>query len=105
MKFEQVPPKIESSLPVIAKTGKIEFGFNNVVWTISHRPRQIKMLIVCRNIPKDRLDRLVQLASAKKIKIYRTTKSNIELGEAIGRSHSVTTLAILDFGAITAEEE
>lgn len=105
MRFEQVPPKIESSLPIIAKTGRVEFGFNNVVWTISHRPRQIKMLIVCKNIPKDKLDKLVQLASAKKIKIYRTMKSNIELGEAIGRPHSVTTLAILDFGAIAAEEE
>jgi len=100
----KLPPKIESSLKIIAKTGKIEIGLNNVIWIAKHRPKQVKMIIISKNLPEKLFEKLKKNIRDKKIKIYQTLKTNIELGEAIGRPHSVATLAILDYGAIQLEE-
>lgn len=100
----KLPPKIESSLKIIANTGKIEIGLNNVIWIAKHRSKHVKMIVISRNMPENMLEKLSTNIRDKKIKIYRSLKTNIELGETIGRPHSVAALAILDYGALQLEE-
>lgn len=104
MSIEAAPQTVESSLNIIAKTGRIEIGFQNVIWVINHRPKQVKMVLIAKNIPGKLFERILQVSNNKKIKIYKVNKTNLELGEAVGRQHSVSTLAILDFGAVSLEE-
>lgn len=105
LEFREAPSSVESNLRVISKTGKIEIGFNNILWIVTHRPRQVKMIIVSSNMPKDLLSKIISIVKAKKIKIYRSRRPNIELGEAVGRPHSVSILAILDYGAAPVRDE
>jgi len=105
IQISSTPANIEKSLKVIYKTGRVEIGYYNVIWYLKHRPKQIKAIIISENIPQHMLDSIMSLAEKKKVKIYRSEKTNIQLGEAIGRKHSVATLAILDFGSISVEEE
>jgi|Deesub1362B_J571_1020462.scaffolds.fasta_scaffold00004_279 large subunit ribosomal protein L30e len=104
-KFREVPRSVEANLRIIAKTGKLEIGFNNVLWIATHRPKQIKMIIASNNVPEELLSKIYPIASNKKIKIYRSKRSNIELGESIGRPHSVSLLAILDYGSAPVRDE
>ena len=63
-------------------------------------------MLVAKNIPQNLLQKIVEAATAKrKIKIFKSRKTNIQLGEAIGRKHSVAALAILDFGSAPINEE
>ncbi len=100
-----MPEKIESTLKIIYKTGKVEIGFYNVIWVLNHRPKQIKMILISKNIPINLLEKIANLADKKKVKVYRSRKTNIQLGEAIGRKHSVAVMAILDYGSAPIEEE
>ncbi|MFQ5710562.1 MAG: ribosomal L7Ae/L30e/S12e/Gadd45 family protein [Candidatus Geothermarchaeales archaeon] len=87
---------IESSLRVIAKTGRIVFGARNVEWAL--RGRRVKVILTARNAPPPIEARVEAIAKAKKVPTFKSSRSSIELGEACGRPHFISTLAILDFG-------
>ncbi len=99
--------KLESSIPIIVKSGKVVFGVNYVLWSLRNEPEKVKAIVVSRNPPPgflDELDRIVESLD-RKIPIIYSTKTNMELGDLCGRPHSISVMAIYDFGNATISEE
>lgn len=99
--------KIESSLPIIYKTGKVLIGRNNVVWALKNEPDKIKAILMARNIPKEFEDEIQKLIKERglKLPVIKLTKTNIEIGDLFGRAHSVSMVAIYNLGSAPISEE
>lgn len=99
--------KIEDVLPVIARTGKIAFGKNNVLWAIENEPDNIKVILLCRNPPPGLVEEVNERLRKRRldIRILRSSKTNLELGALCRRPHSVSIVAIYDFGSAPIDEE
>lgn len=96
---------LEASLPVISKTGVIVYGRNNVLWSLRNEPQKIKVLILARNTPPGLDEEIKSIAEEKGIPIFKSRRSNLELGSLCGRPHSISVLAIYDFGGAPIDEE
>jgi ribosomal protein L30E len=103
----KVVRKLESNLSIISRSGKILFGKYSVLWALRNEPEKIKVIILCRNPPPTLVDELNTVLSDMDVKVpvILSKKTNIELGEAIGRPHSVSILAIYDFGTAPFSED
>ncbi len=97
--------KLESALPVVAKTGKMLFGRNNVIWALKNEPEKIKVIILARNTPPGLDETIEQLVKGKNIPVFKSRRTNLELGGLCGRPHSISVLAIYDFGSAPIDEE
>ncbi len=99
--------KIEDVMPVIARTGKILFGRNNVLWALENEPDKIKAVLVCRNPPPGLEEEINEILRKKgvAVKVLRSRKTNLELGALCRRPHSVSVVAIYDFGSAPIDEE
>jgi ribosomal protein L30E len=107
MVSQKLVRRLESNLPIIAKTGVVVIGRNNVFWCLRNEPDKIKALVIAKNTPPEflyELDNLLKSIDVK-IPVIFSQKSNIELGELCGRGHSVSMLAIYDFGTSAFTEE
>ncbi len=105
--MSRVLKRLEEVLPVIVKTGKLVFGRNNVFWALKNEPDKIKVIIIARNPPpglEEELDRVLDTLD-NPIKVFKSRKSNLELGALCRRPHSVSILAIYDFGSAPIDEE
>lgn len=102
-----VVKKIEDVLPVISRTGKIVFGRNNVLWALEHEPNKIKLILLSKNTPPGLEEEISKILSRKElpIKVLKSRKSNLELGSLCRRPHSVSVVAIYDFGSAPLDEE
>jgi large subunit ribosomal protein L30e len=100
--------KFESAIPVIVKSGRVVYGVNNVLWSLRNEPDKVKLLVISRNPPIGFLEELESIMGSLgvKIPIVKSTKSNMALGDLCGRPHSVSVMAIYDFGnaAVSGEE-
>ena len=99
--------KVENSIPVIVKSGKVVFGANYVLWSLRNEPDKVKALVVSRNPPPGFLEELDSIVESldRKIPIVYSTKTNVELGDLCGRPYSVSVMAIYDFGNAAISEE
>jgi len=99
--------KIESSLPIIYKTGKVLIGFNNVKWALSNEPDKIKAILLARNIPEEHEEEIMKVVKSinREIPVIKLTKTNIEIGDLCGRPHSISTLVIYDIGSAPISED
>jgi len=102
-----VVKKIEDVMPVIARTGKIVFGRNNVLWALEHEPEEIRVILLCRNPPPGLEEEVNKVLRRKglAVKVLRSRKTNLELGALCRRPHSVSIVAIYDFGSAPIDEE
>lgn len=102
-----VVKKIEDVLPVIARTGRIVFGRNNVLWALENEPEKIKLILLSRNPPpglEDEINKIL-IKNNLVVKILKSRKTNLELGALCRRPHSVSVVAIYDFGSAPIDEE
>ena len=99
--------KIESNIPVIVRSGKVVYGANYVLWSLKNEAENVKAVIVSRNPPPNFLDELSFLLNnmGNKIPVVYSTKTNVELGDLCGRLHSVSVMAIYDFGSAAVSED
>ena len=98
--------KVERYLPVIRRTGEIEFGMYNVFWILRNNPDKVKLIILASNTPPGLLDKLnkILMDIGRPVKVVRSRRTNLELGNLCGRPHSVSIVAILDFGSTPIDE-
>lgn len=103
----EVVKRVESNIPIIARSGKIMYGATYVLWALENIPDKVKAIIVSRNHPPNLLHRLNELINKKglKIPIIFSRKTNMELADLCGRPHSVSALSVLDFGNAALSEE
>jgi len=91
--------ELENKLELVAKTGKIIYGFNNVKWAL--KSRKVKLTMLASNIPREMEQELRNLCEMRRIPIFKSKFTNIELGGKCLRPHVITALAILDFGVLS----
>ncbi len=105
--MSKVLRKLEDVLPVIVKTGKLIFGRNNVLWALRNEPEKIKVIIIANNPPPGLESEVNQILmkTGQQIKLFKSRKTNLELGALCRRPHSVSILAIYDFGSAPIDEE
>ncbi len=103
--MEETVRRLEAALPVVAKTGKILFGRNNVLWALRNEADKIKVILVARNPPPGLLEEIGPMAEERGVPLLRSRRTNLELGALCGRPHSVSVVAIYDFGSAPIEEE
>lgn len=99
--------KIEDVLPIISRTGKVIFGRNNVLWALEHEPDRIKLVLLSKNTSPGLEKGISEVLRRKRlaIKVLRSRKSNLELGSLCRRPHSISVVAIYDFGSAPIDEE
>lgn len=107
MVSQKVVKKLENNLPIIARSGRIVLGRNYALWSLKNEADKVKTVVVSRNPPPDLLYELDQVIKRNKLSVpvVFSSKSNIELGELCGRPHSVSILAVYDFGSAVFREE
>ena len=105
--MEKVVKKLEDVLPVIVRTGKLIFGRYNVLWALKNQPDEIKVIMLAKNPPPGLETELndILMKLDKPIKVFKSRKSNLELGALCKRPHSVSIIAIYDFGSAPIDEE
>jgi len=103
----EVIKKVENSLPVIVRSGKVDFGATYVLWALRNTPEKVKAIVIARNTPPGFLSKLQESieASGRKIPLILLSKTNMELGDLCGRPHSVSSLVIYDFGTAPISED
>ncbi len=103
----EIVKKVESNIPIIARSGKIMYGATYVLWALENTPDKVKAVVVSRNPPPNFLHNLNEIINKKglKIPIIFSRRTNMELADLCGRPHSVSVLAILDFGNAALSEE
>ncbi len=103
----EIVRKLESNIPIIARSGEVMYGANYVIWSLENIPDKVKAVVVSRNPPPNFLERLNEIVNKKglRIPIIFSSKTNMELADLCGRPHSVSALCILDFGNAAISEE
>lgn len=91
--------EVEEKLPIIAKTGKIVYGANDVKWTVSNK--RTKLVILASNCPRWLEEEIKSACEKKRVSIVRSSLNNLELGKRCLRPHIVAAVAILDFGVLS----
>ncbi len=99
--------KMESNIPVIVRSGKVAYGARYVLWSLRNEAEKIRAVVISRNPSPEFLDELKSILNSieSKIPIIYSTKTNIELGDLCGRPHSVSVMAIYDFGSAAVSED
>ena len=99
--------KIESSLPIIYKTGKVLIGKNNVIWALKNEPQHIKVILISKNPPPNLEEEIFNIIKRNSVRIpvIKLSKTNLEIGDLCGRPHSISVLAIYEFGSASISEE
>lgn len=92
--------EVNKRLSLVAKTGKIIFGTNNVKWAL--RNRRVKMVIIASNAPREIEEELRKICELRRVPIFKSDKSSREIGGECLRPHIITSLAIMDFGVLSS---
>jgi large subunit ribosomal protein L30e len=98
---EKILRDLEANLKIVAKTGKIVYGFHNVERVL--RSRKVKVILFARNTPYTMESKIEPLAARKRVPTLKSNRYSNELGELCGRPHTASTLAILDFGVAAVD--
>ncbi|MFQ5951130.1 MAG: ribosomal L7Ae/L30e/S12e/Gadd45 family protein [Candidatus Geothermarchaeales archaeon] len=95
--------EMERKLTIIARTGELVLGARNVERLL--RRRRAKAILFSGDSPADLRSKIVPLAKRRNVPVFKSTKTNTELGGLCGRPYVVSTLAIIDFGAAPVPKE
>ena len=93
---------IESAIKRIIKTGKIIYGNNNVLKSLTND--KIKLLIVSKNIPRESKDKIEQYSKISETPIYTYRGTSLDLGEVCGKPFLISSLAVIDEGDVNISE-
>ena len=85
---------IEKVLKNTIKNGKVKIGSKETKHAI--KKGAAKLIVLSKNCPN--ILEIDDLAKKKKIPIYNTGSSSIELGYTCGKAFAVSILAVLDEG-------
>jgi large subunit ribosomal protein L30e len=88
--------EIEKELPLLFKTGKVVYGFREVMKTIY--AKKVLGLIIARDMPKNLYDKLIYYVKIFSIPYYIYEGSSKELGVLCGKKFVISSIAILSPG-------
>ncbi|MEM4717908.1 MAG: 50S ribosomal protein L30e [Desulfurococcaceae archaeon] len=89
-------PELIKALQTASRTGEIVYGAKEVVRLVLHG--KAKLIVLAMNAPPEIKRDILYYAKLSKIPVIVFEGTNIELGNIIGRPHSVSALAIIDQG-------
>ncbi|KAI0434420.1 50S ribosomal protein L30e-like protein [Xylaria sp. FL1042] len=87
---------ISSKLALVVKSGKITLGYKSSLKSL--RSGKAKLVIIAGNTPPLRKSELEYYSMLSKTPVHHYEGNNIELGTALGKLYSCSTMAILDAG-------
>ena len=87
---------INKAIQITVKTGKVVFGFKESVEAL--RGGKAKLIIIAKNIPKDREKIVQQYAKISKTPILQYDGSSLGLGSVCEKPFPVSVLAVRDPG-------
>lgn len=89
-------PDLIKALQTASRTGQVIYGAKEVIKLVLHG--KAKLVVLAANTPPDIKRDINYYAKLSKIPVVLFDGTSIELGNIIGRPHSVTALAIVDPG-------
>lgn len=96
MSVKEFTRRLIDQLKLARRTGKIVFGYRSTLRAVQ---RGFAKGVICSSdCPEDRWKLLAWLCKLANIPFLRAPLDCMHLGEAIGRPHRVSALAILDPG-------
>lgn len=87
---------INKAIQIAVKTGKVLFGFKESLEAL--RGGRVKLIVVAKNIPKEREKTIHQCAKISKTPILQYNGSSLGLGSICEKPFPVSVLAIRDPG-------
>ena len=93
---------INKQLNTAIETGKVIFGSNKTIDEVL--TAEPKMVILSRNCPPKQRESIKYYCALSETPYVTIKDSSLELGSAIGRSHLISTVCILDEGESTILE-
>ncbi|KAL2114532.1 hypothetical protein VUR80DRAFT_6017 [Thermomyces stellatus] len=87
---------ISSKLALVLKSGKVTLGYKTTLKTL--RNGKAKLVIIAQNAPPLRKSLLEYYAMLAKAPVHHLAGTNIDLGNACGKTFRTSTMAILDAG-------
>jgi len=95
--------ELEKGLTIIARSGELVLGARNVERLL--RRRRAKAILFSRDSPDDLRSKILPLAKRRNVPVFKSSRTNTELGRLCGRPYVVSALAIIDFGAAKVPKE
>lgn len=89
-------PELIKALQTASRTGQVVYGAKEVTKLVMHG--KAKLVVMALNTPPSVKKDILHYAKLSKIPVIVFEGTNIELGNIIGRPHSVSALAIIDPG-------
>ncbi|MEM2025217.1 MAG: 50S ribosomal protein L30e [Desulfurococcaceae archaeon] len=88
--------EITRAIQVATRTGQVAYGARRISELALHG--KAKLIILASNTPPELRHDIEHYAKLSRIPVIVFEGTNIELGNVVGRPHSVTALAIIDPG-------
>mgnify|MGYP001772727316 CR=1 FL=1 len=89
-------PELIKALQTAVRTGHVVYGSKEVTKLILHG--KARLVVIAANAPLDTKRDVMYYAKLSNIPVVIFDGTNIELGNVIGRPHSVAVLAVVDPG-------
>ncbi|MCD6502952.1 MAG: 50S ribosomal protein L30e [Thermoplasmata archaeon] len=83
----------------LSRQGKVLYGADQARKSLE-RGIEVKLIIMAKNCPKDKREKIEKLAVERKVPIYYYDDTAENLGILCGKPFVVTTLTVLDNGSV-----
>lgn len=93
---------IDSALKRIIKTGKIKIGVKQTMDSLLSG--SAKAIVISSNCPLEKMADLKKYSALAKVPMIKYPGPSLQLGELCGKPFLVSSIAILDLGAIGINE-
>lgn len=87
---------LTKELPLLFKTGKVIYGYKEVVSALYHS--KILGVIVASKVPKQIKDKVIYYCKLAGVPYYIFEGSSVELGKLCGKNFVISSIAILNPG-------
>jgi large subunit ribosomal protein L30e len=89
-------PELIKAIQTASRTGQVVYGAREVTKLVLHG--KAKLVILAANAPPEIKRDISYYAKLSKVPVLIFEGTNIELGNIIGRPHSIAVLAVIDPG-------
>ena len=87
----------------LVRNGKVLYGADQAR-KILEKGEEVKLIIMAKNCPKEKREKIEKLAGERKVPIYYYNDTAENLGILCGKPFVVTTLTVVDNGPVNISE-
>ncbi len=91
---------INNVIRSLVKNGKVTLGYDQARKALTREGEKPVVVIVARNCPKEKLNKLVELAKQKKVPVYHYEGTSEDLGITCGKPFFTLVVTVLDAGGV-----